>query len=603
MLLRLLRQYLRPYRTWLTIVVALQFTATLAMLFLPSLNADIIDKGVATGDNDYVLRLGAIMLAVTLAQAGCQMVAAYFAGRASMSFGRDLRAALFTTIGGYSNREVATFGAPSLITRATNDVQQVQMLAMMTCVMGASIPIMMVGGVVMAMREDLGLSWLIVATVPLLILAVGLVVTRMVPAFRAVQERLDGVNRVLREQITGIRVVRAFVREPVERERFAQANDDLTEVAITAGRWMAAMFPIVLTVSNVASVGVIWFGGHRVDGGQMEVGALTAFISYLMQILMSVMMGTFMLMSVPRASVSADRIAEVLNTPSSVVAPAQPVRALSARGHLDLRNVGVTFPGAEAPVLRGVDLTARPGQTVAVIGSTGAGKTTLVNLIPRLLDATAGTVAVDDVDVRDLDPETLWATIGLVPQRAFLFSGTIASNLRHGRPEASDAELWEALEIAQAREFVEALPEQLDTPIAQGGTTVSGGQRQRLAIARAIVRRPEIYLFDDAFSALDVATDARLRAALRPVTAEATVVIVAQRIATIRDADQILVLEDGEVVGRGTHDALLADNETYREIASSQGVEVSNVDRCSTAPLNDDRCSTAPLNDGGRGMA
>ncbi|MFS3128630.1 ABC transporter ATP-binding protein [Nocardioides sp. Bht2] len=571
-LFRLLVTYSRPYRGWLAIIVALQFAATVGMLYLPSLNADIIDNGVVTGDNDYVLRLGAVMLVVTLGQAVCQMVAAYFAGRASMSFGRDLRAAIFSTIGDYSGREVARFGAPSLITRATNDVQQVQMLAMMTCVMGAGIPIMMVGGVVMAMREDLGLSWLIVVLVPVLIIAVGLVVTRMVPAFRAVQERLDTVNRVLREQITGIRVVRAFVREPQERARFETANQELTEVAITAGRWMAAMFPIVITVANVASIGVIWFGGHRVDNGEMQVGAMTAFLSYLMQILMSVMMGTFMLMSVPRAAVSADRIAEVLDTPSSVLPPADPISKVDVVGHLDLDGVGFTYPGAEAPVLDGVTLSARPGQTIAVIGSTGAGKTTLLNLVPRLLDASVGTVRVDGVDVRDLDPELLWSKIGLVPQRAFLFSGTIASNLRYGRPEATDDELWQALEIAQARDFVEALPEGLDSPVAQGGTTVSGGQRQRLAIARAIVRRPEIYLFDDAFSALDVATDARLRAALAPITRDATVVIVAQRIATIREADQILVLEDGEVVGTGSHGELLAANPTYREIAASQGV-------------------------------
>jgi len=440
-----------------------------------------------------------------------------------------------------------------------------------------TIPIMMVGGVVMAMREDFGLSWLVVAVVPVLFVCIGLVVSRMVPAFRQVQERLDDVNRVLREQITGIRVVRAFVREPHETRRFDRANGDLTAVSLRAGRWMALMFPLVMGVSNVASVGVIWFGGHRVDSGQMEVGALTAFLAYLMQILMSVMMGTFMLMMVPRAAVSADRITEVLDTDTSVVPPARPVTGVAVSGHLDLEGVGLTYPGAEAPVLRDVTFRARPGQTIAVIGSTGAGKTTLVNLVPRLIDATEGTVRVDGVDVRDLDPELLWSKIGLVPQRAFLFTGTIASNLRYGRPDADDDELWRALEIAQAADFVRAMPAQLDTPVAQGGTTVSGGQRQRLAIARALVRRPEIYLFDDAFSALDVATDARLRAALRPVTVDATVLIVAQRIATIRDADQILVLEDGAVVGQGTHDELLADNATYQEIAASQGIKGEEV--------------------------
>jgi ATP-binding cassette subfamily B multidrug efflux pump len=573
MLTRLLRDYLGRYRGWLLTIVVLQFTATVAMLFLPSLNADIIDDGVAQGDTGYVVRLGGVMLLVTVGQGLCQVTSAYFAGRASMSFGRDVRGALFKRIGSFSSREMGTFGAPSLITRATNDVQQVQMLAMMTCVMAVTIPIMMIGGIVMAMREDFGLSWLIVATVPVLFVCMGLVVSQMVPAFRAVQERLDAVNRVLREQITGIRVVRAFVREPQERARFERANHDLTAVALTAGRWMATMFPLVMIVANVASVGVIWFGGHRVDSGQMEVGALTAFLAYLMQILMSVMMGTFMLMMIPRAAVSADRIAEVLDTDTTVVPPADPVRELSVAGHLDVEDAGFTYPGADHPVLSGVSFSARPGETVAIIGSTGAGKTTLVNLVPRLLDATEGAVRVDDVDVRRLDPETLWSRIGLVPQQAFLFSGTVASNLRHGHPEATDEELWRALEIAQARDFVAAMPEGLDTPISQGGTTVSGGQRQRLAIARALVRRPEIYLFDDAFSALDLATDARLRTALRPETREAAVVIVAQRIATIRDADLILVLEDGEVVGRGTHDELIAANPTYQEIAASQGID------------------------------
>ncbi|MEV5003532.1 ABC transporter ATP-binding protein [Nocardioides sp. LML1-1-1.1] len=577
MLFTLLRTYLAPYRRWLGIIVVLQLTSTAAMLYLPHLNADIIDKGIARGDNGYVLRIGAVMLAFSLLQAACSMTAAYFGGRTAMAFGRDVRGRVFHRIGSFSAREVSGFGAPSLITRATNDVQQVQMLAMMTCLMAVTIPIMMVGGVVMAMREDFGLSWLVVAVVPVLFVCIGIVVSQMVPAFRQVQERLDDVNRILREQITGIRVVRAFVREPYETKRFDAANGDLTEVSLRAGRWMALMFPLVMAVSNVASVGVIWFGGHRVDSGQMEVGALTAFLSYLMQILMSVMMGTFMLMMIPRAAVSADRVSEVLATDTSVVPPAAPVTEVALSGHLDLEDVGLTYPGAEAPVLTGVSFSARPGQTVALIGSTGAGKTTLVNLVPRLLDATEGTVSVDGVDVRALDPDLLWSKIGLVPQRAFLFSGTIATNLRYGRPDATDEELWQALEIAQGADFVREMPEGLDTPVAQGGTTVSGGQRQRLAIARALVRRPEIYLFDDAFSALDVATDARLRAALRPVTRDATVIVVGQRIATIRDADVILVLEDGRVVGQGTHDELLRDNPTYREIAASQGIKAEEV--------------------------
>ena len=575
MLGRLLREYLSPYRGWLAAIVVLQLTATVAMLYLPSLNADIIDNGVAQGDTGYIVRLGAVMLVVALVQAACSMSSAWFGSQAAMACGRDLRAAVFGRIGTFSSREVASYGAPSLITRATNDVQQVQMLAMMTCLMAVTIPIMMIGGVVMAMREDFGLSWLVVAVVPVLFVCIGIVVSNMIPAFRSVQTRIDDVNRVLREQITGIRVVRAFVREPYETKRFAASNDDLTEVSVRAGRWMAAMFPLVMVVSNVASVGVIWFGGHRVDDGQMEVGALTAFLAYLMQILMSVMMGTFMLMMVPRASVSADRIAEVLDTDSSIAPPANPVREVTLAGHLDLEDVGFTYPGAESPVLDGISFSARPGRTVAVIGSTGAGKTTLVNLVPRLLDATSGRVLVDGVDVRDLEPELLWSRIGLVPQRAFLFTGTVASNLRYGNPEASDDELWRALEVAQGADFVRAMPEQLEAPIVQGGTNVSGGQRQRLAIARALVRRPKIYLFDDAFSALDVATDARLRTALRAeviAAGDAAVVIVGQRIATIRDADEILVLEDGKVVGRGTHDQLLDGNPTYQEIAASQGI-------------------------------
>ena len=570
MLLRLMRTYLAPYQSWLTVIVVLQFTSTVAMLFLPSINADIIDNGVATGDTDYIMRLGMVMLAVSLVQIGCSVVAVWFASRAAMAFGRDLRAAVFRKVSSFSGREVAAFGAPSLITRNTNDIQQVQMLALMTCTMAVSVPIMMVGGVLMAMREDLGLSWLLAIVVPTLLLCVGFIVSRMVPSFRLVQERIDEVNRVLREQITGIRVVRAFVREPLETKRFGTANDELTQVSVTAGRWLATMFPLVMLVVNVSSVAVIWFGGHRVDDGTMQVGALTAFLSYLMQILMSVMMGTFMLMMIPRSAVCADRIAEVLDTDSSVVPPADPEAPADVRGHLDLEGVGFTYPGAEQPVLQDVTFSARPGQTVAVIGSTGAGKSTLINLMPRLFDATAGSVRVDGVDVRQLDPEALWSRIGLVPQQAFLFTGTVASNLRHGKADATDEELWRALEIAQARDFVEAMPEGLDAPIVQGGTNVSGGQRQRLAIARALVRRPEIYLFDDAFSALDLATDARLRAALAPETRDSTVVLVAQRVSTIRDADLILVMEDGRVVGRGTHHELLADNPTYQEIVESQ---------------------------------
>jgi ATP-binding cassette subfamily B protein len=510
------------------------------------------------------------MLGVSLLQIGCSVVAVWFSARTAMAFGSDLRSAIFDRVGTFSGREVAQFGAPSLITRNTNDVQQVQMLALMTCTMGVSVPIMMVGGILMAMRQDLGLSWLLAIVVPALFLSVGLVVSQMVPSFRLVQERIDEVNRILREQITGIRVVRAFVREPLETKRFARANQDLTDVSVTAGRWMATMFPLVMLVVNVSSVAVIWFGGHRVDAGQMQVGSLTAFLSYLMQILMSIMMGTFMLMMVPRSSVCADRITEVLDTRTTVVLPADPVREVSQHGHLDLEGVGFTYPGAEQPVLSDIGFSVRPGETVAVIGSTGAGKTTLINLVPRLFDATSGIIRLDGVDVRDLDPDLLWSRVGLVPQKAFLFTGTVATNLRHGKPDATDEDLWRTLEIAQARDFVAAMPEGLDSPIVQGGTNVSGGQRQRLAIARALVRRPELYLFDDAFSALDLATDARLRAALKPETRDAAMVVVAQRVASIRDADQILVLEDGRIVGRGTHTELLAGNPTYQEIVASQ---------------------------------
>ncbi len=571
MLYRLLRERLAPYRTLLGAVVVLQFIGVVAMLYLPSLNADIIDRGVATGDTAYIVHTGAVMLAVTLLQVVCSVGAVWFGARTSMSLGRDVRAALFHRVGSFSAREVQDFGAPSLITRTTNDVTQVQMLVLMACTIAVSAPIMMVGGVIMALREDFGLGWILAVVVPALFVSVGFVVSRMVPNFRKMQVRIDEVNRVLREQITGIRVVRAFVREPYEAKRFGRANDDLTDVAVRAGRWMATMFPLVMLVVNVSSVGVIWFGGHRVDNGEMQIGALTAFLSYLMQILMSVMMATFMLMMVPRASVCGDRIAEVLDTHTSVPTPSDPVLPdPSRRGWLDLEDVTFSYPGAESPVLSDVSLSARPGQTVAVIGSTGAGKSTLVNIIPRLFDATDGEVLVGGIDVRRLEPDALWSQIGLVPQRAYLFSGTVRSNLLHGKPEATDAEIWEALEVAQARDFVEALAEGLDAPVVQGGTNFSGGQRQRLAIARALIRKPGIYLFDDSFSALDLATDARLRAALRPTTTDATTLIVAQRVTTIIDADLILVLEDGRVVGRGTHHELLEGCPTYQEIVTSQ---------------------------------
>ena len=570
MLIKLLRTYLRPYTSALVAVVVLQLVSTMANLYLPSLNADIIDKGVARGDTGYILSTGGWMLAVTFVQIVCSIAAVYFGARAAMAFGRDVRSAIFHKVGTFSGREVAQFGAPSLITRNTNDVQQVQMLVLMTCTLMVAAPIMCVGGIIMALREDLGLSWLIVVSVAVLVAAIAVLVSKMVPQFRLMQTRIDTVNRVLREQITGIRVVRAFVREPVERERFAGANRDLTATATRVGRLMAYMFPTVLLVLNVSSVAVLWFGGHRIDSGQMQIGALTAFLSYLLQILMSIMMATFMLVMIPRAAVCAERLREVLDTEPSVVPPAQPAASLPLRATVEMKGVWFSYPGAQDPVLRDVCVTARPGQTTAVIGSTGAGKSTLVSLVPRLFDATGGEVLVDGADVRQIDPETLYARIGIVPQRAYLFTGTIAGNLRYGKPAASDDELWDALRIAQADDFVAALADGLEAPVAQGGTNFSGGQRQRLAIARAVVRRPEIYVFDDAFSALDLATDARLRAALREVTRESTVLVVAQRVSTIVDADQIVVLEDGAVVGLGTHAELLTRCPTYAEIVESQ---------------------------------
>ncbi|MER6755784.1 ABC transporter ATP-binding protein [Micromonospora echinofusca] len=570
MLTRLLRTHLRPYHRPLAAVVLLQFVGTIASLYLPSLNADIIDLGVARGDTAFILRTGGWMLAVSLVQIVCSVAAVYLGARTAMAFGRDVRSTIFGHVNRFSAREVARFGAPSLITRNTNDVQQVQMLVLMSCTMLVAAPIMSVGGVVMALREDVGLSWLMLVSVPGLAVALWLIIRRMVPGFRLMQTRIDTVNRVLREQITGIRVVRAFVREPYETERFATANADLTATALRIGRLMALVFPVVMLVLNVSSVAVLWFGAERVDAGAIQVGSLTAFLQYLMQILMAVMMATFMLMMVPRAAVCAERIVEVLDTDSSVVPAARPVTEVTTHGELELRDVGFQYPGAAEPVLRDVSFRVTPGTTTAVIGSTGAGKTTLLSLVPRLVDTTAGAVLVDGVDVRDLAPDELWRRIGLVPQRPYLFTGTVASNLRYGNPDATDTELWDALEIAQARDFVAAMPEGLESPIAQGGTNVSGGQRQRLAIARALVRRPEIYLFDDSFSALDLGTDARLRAALRPVTADAAVVIVAQRVSTIVGADQIVVLENGGVVGIGRHDELLRTCPTYAEIVASQ---------------------------------
>ena len=570
MLLRLLRTYLQRYRKPLAAVIGLQAVQAMSTLYLPTLNANIIDKGIIGGHRPYIWHTGGIMLAVTLLQVVCATGAVYYGSKAAMGFGRDVRAGIFHTVTGYSAREVGEFGAPSLITRITNDVTQVQMFVLMTCTLLIAAPITMVGGIILALRQDVALSWILVVSIPLLVGGVGLVVSRMVPQFRLMQEKIDRLNQVLREQITGIRVVRAFVREPAERVRFADVNDQLTDTALRAGRLQAWMFPIVMMVLNGSSVAVLWFGAHRINSHQMQIGALIAFLSYLTQILLAVMMATFMAVLAPRAAVCAERIMEVLETPSSVVTSSDPTTEIHARGVLEMRGVGFHYPGAEAPILTDITLRARAGQTTAIIGSTGSGKTTLLNLIPRLFDATSGTVLVDDVDIRDLEPETLWKRIGLVPQKPYLFSGTVRSNLAFANPDATDDQLWEALAIAQATDFVSAMPGQLDAPISQGGSNVSGGQRQRLAIARALVRKPEIYLFDDSFSALDLATDARLRAALAPHTAQATVLIVAQRVSTIKDADQIMVLEDGNIVGLGTHRELLDGCPTYQEIVASQ---------------------------------
>jgi ATP-binding cassette subfamily B protein len=566
---RLLRSHLGPYRNVLWLIVVLQTVQTSAALTLPTINAKIIDNGVLPGDTHYIYRMGAVMLVFAFIQVAFAIAAVYYGGKVAMSCGRDLRGNLFHKVTDFSTREVGTFGAPSLITRITNDVQQVQMLVVMACTMAIAAPITMVVGVIMAVRQSIGLSVILVVAMPVAAVILGIIVSLMVPAFRLMQERIDQVNRVLREQITGIRVVRAFVREPQEERRFNEANQDLTDVSLRAGRLMASMFPTVNFLINASSVAVLWIGANQISAGKIQVGSLVAYLTYLVQILMSVVMATFMVSMIPRASVSADRIQEVLDTDVTVEPPADPVRDVVTHGALEFRNVGFSYPGAEHAVLSDISFRTSPGQTTAIIGSTGAGKSTLVNLILRLFDSTDGEVIVGGVDVRDLDPDVLWSTIGLVPQRPYLFSGTVASNLQFGKPDATEDEMWEALDVAQASDFVRAMGG-LSARIEQGGTNVSGGQRQRLSIARALVRKPDIYVFDDSFSALDLATDARLRAALVPYTRDAAVVIVAQRVSTISSADNILVLEDGAVIGSGTHDELIAECPTYAEIVQSQ---------------------------------
>jgi ATP-binding cassette, subfamily B, multidrug efflux pump len=573
LLVRLLRSYLRPYRTPLALVMLLQLAQTTATLYLPTLNANIIDKGVILDNTHYILTIGGVMLAITVAQIACAIGAVYFGARTAMALGRDLRHALFSHVQKFSDREVNHFGTASLITRTTNDVQQVQMLAIMTFTLLLSAPIMCIGGIILALNQDVRLSSLLVVAVPLLGVAVTLIIARMRPLFRQMQVRLDGINQVLREQITGVRVVRAFVRDAQERDRFGRASTELFDVSLGAGKLMALMFPSVMLVLNLSTTAVVWFGGHLIADHTMQIGSLTAFITYLAQILTSVMMATFMFMLVPRAEVSSERIMEVIDVEPDLAPPGQAVSVMPAPGLLELRHVEFRYPGAEQPVLRDINLTARPGQTTAIIGGTGSGKTTLVNLIPRLVDVTAGSLLVGGVDVRELDPAALSGAIGLVPQKPYLFSGTVASNLRYGNQAATDTDLWRALDIAQARDFVERMPDGLNSAIAQGGTNVSGGQRQRLAIARALVHQPQVYVFDDSFSALDYATDARLRSALATEVTDATVIIVAQRVSTIRHADQIVVLDGGRIVALGTHDELMAASETYREIVLSQLTE------------------------------
>ncbi len=567
---RLIFTYLKPYWRELLAILVLQVLATAMSLYLPNLNAQIIDDGVVKGDTDLIWRSGALMLLFSLVQAAGQIGATWFGALTAMSLGRDLRAAIFDRALSFSTREMRDFGTSSLLTRNTNDVLQVQTIVQTTLTIIVSAPIMMVGGFVMAVREDFGLSWIIAVSVAVLGVAVSLLVIFVSPLFQRMQTNLDNLNRVLREQISGIRVIRAFIREDHESRRFEGANEDVYSVTLRASRWMVLLFPIAMFMVNISSVAVIWFGAFRIDSGNIQIGQMTAFLNYLIQILISVMMSTMLLFLAPRSAVSADRILEVLDTEPTVAPPADPVAPQELTGVVEFRDVTFTYPGAEDPVLANLSFTLTPGRTTAIIGSTGSGKSTLVNLIPRLYDVSGGEVLVDGVDVRRLDPDALWSRIGLVPQRPYLFSGTVASNLLYGRPDATPEQMWEALRIAQAADFVEKLDGGLAAHIAQGGTNVSGGQRQRLSIARALVKEPAVYVFDDSFSALDVATDARLRAALAPATADRATLIVAQRVATIRGADEILVLEHGRIVGRGTHEELLAGNATYQEIVDSQ---------------------------------
>ena len=576
MLLALLRQYIRPYRRLVAVLMVLQMISTLATLYLPTLNATIIDDGVAKGDTATIVRLGMVMLGVTGVQLVCSIAAVYCGSRTGMGFGRDLRSAMFGHVTTFSEHETSRFGAPTLLTRTTNDVRQIQYLVQITCLVLITAPIMSIGGIVMAIHQDAGLSWLLLVSVPILAGANYWIFSHVLPMFRSMQGLIDGINRVLRDQLSGVRVVRAFAREGFERDRFAQANAALSNTALRAGNWQALTLPVTTLTINVSSVALIWFGGLRINSGQMQVGSLIAFLAYFTQILLAVMMATMTLAVLPRAAVCAQRITEVLSTRTAVVSPENPTSPRAGLAGV-VRVDGATFsyPGADRPVLQDVSLTALPGTTTAIVGSTGSGKSTLISLICRFYDVTGGAVVVDGVDVRDYDTTLLWSGIGLVPQRGYLFSGTVADNLRYGKSDATEAEMWEALRVAGADDFVRAhsgVQDGLAMRVAQGGINFSGGQRQRLAIARAVIRRPAIYLFDDAFSALDVHTEARVRASLRETSADATAIVVTQRVSTASSADQVIMIDAGRLVGAGTHEALLADCPSYAEFADSQSL-------------------------------
>ena len=569
----LLRTYLRPYSSVLLLVMGLLLIQAIGNLYLPDLQGDIINNGVIKGDTDYILRVGGVMLFVTAIVGLAAIVAVYFSSRIAMGFGRDVRAAIFTKVETFSQVEVNKFGPASLITRNTNDVQQVQQVIFVALTIMISAPILIVGGIIMAVRTDVPLSGLLVIIIPLMALVIGLVMIRAIPLFRATQAKIDRINQVMRETLSGVRVIRAFVRIRHEEARFETASRDLYTTQLSVTRLFAITIPVMTLILNFSTVAVLWFGGMRVESGELPIGNLTAFLQYLLQILFAVLTAVFMFILIPRAAVSSGRIQEVLQTEPSISDPANPIVPDANgpdRGVIEFRDVEFRYPGAEQPVLRGISFRAEPGQTTAIVGSTGAGKSTLVNLIPRFYDATTGSVLIDGVDIRKMDREDVWARIGMIPQKAFLFGGSVRSNLRFGKEDATEDELWRALEIAQGRDFVSEMEDGLDAPIAQGGTNVSGGQRQRLSIARAIVKDAPIYVFDDSFSALDFATDARLRAALDRELSDATVIIVAQRVGTIINADQILVMDDGQIVGVGTHRQLLETNETYREIVYSQ---------------------------------